>query len=127
VEFRILREGNKANSRITTLDFRKVDFGLFNDLHGGIPRERVLERRGVQESWLIFKDHLIQAQEDSIPMSKNASICSTSSLMIWMKGESAPSAAPQTIKNHEKCLIDQMIVLPLRRTLTGLRNGPRAT
>lgn len=30
--------------------------------------EMVLERRGAQDSWLIFKDHLLQAQECSIPM-----------------------------------------------------------
>lgn len=62
VEFRILRGGNKANSRITALDFRREDFCLFRDPLGRIP-ERVLERRGVQESWLIIKDHLLQAQE----------------------------------------------------------------
>lgn len=47
VKVRILRGGNKANSRITTLDFRGVDFGLFRDLPGRIPRERVLERREI--------------------------------------------------------------------------------
>lgn len=32
VEFRILRRGSKAKSKITVLHFRKGDFGLFRDL-----------------------------------------------------------------------------------------------
>lgn len=32
VEFRILRRENNAKSRITTLDFRRADFGLFRHL-----------------------------------------------------------------------------------------------
>lgn len=63
VEFRTTRGGNKANSRITSLDFRSADFDLFGDLLGIIPWDTTLERRWVQESWLIFKDHLLQALE----------------------------------------------------------------
>jgi len=51
VEFRMLRGGSRPISRITTLDFRRADFGLFKDLLGGIPWARALEGRGVQESW----------------------------------------------------------------------------
>jgi len=32
VEFRILRGGGRAVSRIKTLDFRRANFGLFNEL-----------------------------------------------------------------------------------------------
>lgn len=32
VEFKILREVRKTNSRITTLDFRKADFRFLRDL-----------------------------------------------------------------------------------------------
>jgi len=32
VEFRILRGGSRAISRIKTLDFRRANFGLFKDL-----------------------------------------------------------------------------------------------
>ncbi|GAB0179340.1 hypothetical protein GRJ2_000399300 [Grus japonensis] len=32
VEFRILRGGSQAKSKITSLDFRRDDFGLFRDL-----------------------------------------------------------------------------------------------
>jgi len=48
MEFRILREGNKANSRITAPDFRRVDSGQFMYLLGGIPCDTVWETSGVQ-------------------------------------------------------------------------------
>ncbi|GAB0175756.1 hypothetical protein GRJ2_000040800 [Grus japonensis] len=63
VEFKILRAARRAHSKLTTLDFRRADFGLFRDLLGRIPWDKVLEGRGAQDSWLIFKDHLLQAQE----------------------------------------------------------------
>lgn len=37
LEFRIQREGNKAKSRITALDFSRADFVLFRDLLGRLP------------------------------------------------------------------------------------------
>ncbi|GAB0180275.1 hypothetical protein GRJ2_000492800 [Grus japonensis] len=37
VEFRILRAVRRAHSKLTTLDFRRADFGLFRDLLGRIP------------------------------------------------------------------------------------------
>lgn len=58
---------SKANRRITTLDLRRADFGLLGDMLGGIPWDVVLERRGVQESSLIFRDYFLQAQEPSFP------------------------------------------------------------
>lgn len=33
----------------------------------------VLGRRGVQENWLIFKDHFLQAQEQSISLFRKSS------------------------------------------------------
>jgi len=70
VEFRILCGGNKAINRITTLDFRRSNFGLFKDRFGGIPLVRALEGRGVQETWLLFKHHFLHAQDGCIPISK---------------------------------------------------------
>jgi len=46
VEFRILHGGSRAISKITALDFRRANFGLFKDLLGGIPWVRSLEGRG---------------------------------------------------------------------------------
>lgn len=50
VEFRILRGGSKTETRITTLDFRRADCGLFRDLLKRIPQYTALGRREVQES-----------------------------------------------------------------------------
>ncbi|GAB0189216.1 mitochondrial enolase superfamily member 1 [Grus japonensis] len=73
MEFRILCGRSTAISRITTLDFRRANFGLFKDLLGRIPWVKALEGRGVQESWSIFKHHFLQAQDWCIPMSKKSS------------------------------------------------------
>ncbi|GAB0206941.1 hypothetical protein GRJ2_003159700 [Grus japonensis] len=52
VEFRILRGRSRAISRITTLDFRRANFGLFKDLLGRIPWVRRSWRTGeVPEDW----------------------------------------------------------------------------
>lgn len=34
VEFRILKAARRAHSKVTTLDFRRADIGLFRDLLG---------------------------------------------------------------------------------------------
>ena len=66
VEFKILRAARRVHSKLATLDFRRADFGLFRDLLGRVPWDKALEGRGAQESWLVFKDHLLQAQERCI-------------------------------------------------------------
>ncbi|GAB0190131.1 hypothetical protein GRJ2_001478400 [Grus japonensis] len=73
VEFRILRAARRAHSKLTTLDFRRADFGLFRDLLGRIPWDKALEGRGAQDSWLIFRSHLLQAQERCIPTKRKSS------------------------------------------------------
>ncbi|KFV11000.1 hypothetical protein N340_13377, partial [Tauraco erythrolophus] len=55
-----------------TLDFRKADFGLFRDLLARVQWDEALEGRGAQESWLIFQDHLLQAQERCIPTKRKS-------------------------------------------------------
>ena len=63
VELKILRTVRRAHSKLATLDSRRAEFGLFRDLLGRIPWDTALEGRGAQESWLIFRDHLLQVQE----------------------------------------------------------------
>ncbi|GAB0205898.1 mitochondrial enolase superfamily member 1 [Grus japonensis] len=72
VEFRILRAARRAHSKLNTLDFRRADFGLFRDLLGRIPWDKALEGRGAQDSWLIFKGQLLQAQERCIPTKRKS-------------------------------------------------------
>lgn len=63
MEFQILRAARKVHRKLTILDFRKADFGVFRDLPHRISWDKALEGRGTKESWLVFKDHLLQAQE----------------------------------------------------------------
>jgi len=63
VEFKILREARRVRSKFITLEFRGADFGLLRDLLGRIRWDKALEGRGAQESWSIFKHHLLQSQE----------------------------------------------------------------
>ncbi|GAB0204363.1 hypothetical protein GRJ2_002901900 [Grus japonensis] len=72
VELKIHRAVRRAQSRLTTLDFRRADFGFFRDLLGGVPWDKALEGRGAQDSWLVFKDHLPQAQERCIPTKRES-------------------------------------------------------
>ncbi|KFV13664.1 hypothetical protein N340_14065, partial [Tauraco erythrolophus] len=55
-----------------TLDFRRADFGLFRDVLARVQWDEALEGRRTQESWLIFKDHLLQAQERCIPTKRKS-------------------------------------------------------
>ncbi|GAB0182061.1 mitochondrial enolase superfamily member 1 [Grus japonensis] len=73
VEFRIIRAARRACSKLTTLGFRRADFGLFRDLLGRIPWDKALKGRGTQDSWLIFRGHLLQAQERCIPTKRKSS------------------------------------------------------
>lgn len=51
---------------------------------------------------------------------------STSLLMMWMMGQSAPSASSINIQNWEVWLIHQESKLSFRGTSTGKKNGPRS-
>jgi len=72
VEFRILRAVRSVHRKLTTLEFRRAEFGLFGDLLGRAPWDKALEGRGAQESWLICKDHLLQTQEQRIPTKRKS-------------------------------------------------------
>jgi len=72
VEFKMLRAARRVHSKLTTLDFRRADLSLFRDLLGRVLRAEALEGRGAQESWLIFQDHLLQAQETCIPTKRKS-------------------------------------------------------
>ncbi|GAB0189054.1 hypothetical protein GRJ2_001370700 [Grus japonensis] len=72
VEFKILRAVRRVHSKLTTLDFRRADFGLFRDLLGRLLWDKAQEGRGAQEIWLVFKDHLLQAQECCIPTKRKS-------------------------------------------------------
>lgn len=65
VEFSILRGGSTTKCEVTALEV-----SLFRYLLDTVPWEKAMEEIGVQESWLIVRDRLLQPQEQSIPMSR---------------------------------------------------------
>lgn len=50
VEFKMLREGSRENSRTTPLIFRRVSYIIFGALLGRIPWAMALKRQEVQEN-----------------------------------------------------------------------------
>lgn len=58
VKLSTLRGDSRAKTKIPTLAFRKEHFDLFRDPLERFPWDRSLKGRGVQESWLIFSNHL---------------------------------------------------------------------
>lgn len=68
VEFRIMRGRSRTKSKIISLDF-----GLCRDLLGRVPSDKAVEGRGVQEDWLMFKQHHLQAKEQFIQTSRKLS------------------------------------------------------
>lgn len=53
------------------LNLQRADFDLFTDLPRGIPCDRALEEKGIQES--LFRHHFLQAQDQCIPMTNKSS------------------------------------------------------
>lgn len=51
VGYKILRAERRVHSKISSLDFRRADYGLVKDLLGRIPWDKALEWRGMQGSW----------------------------------------------------------------------------
>ncbi|CAM5172065.1 unnamed protein product [Eretmochelys imbricata] len=85
VEFRILTQGRKVSSRIRTLDFRKADFDSLRERMGRIPWGTNMKGKGVQESWLYFKESLLRLQGQTIPMCRKNS--KYSRRPAWLNGE----------------------------------------
>lgn len=62
----------EGERKLTTMEFRRADFGLFKVLLGRMPWDKALEGRRAQESYLIFKGHFLQAQKSSIPKNRKS-------------------------------------------------------
>lgn len=61
------------NNNIATLDFKRAKFDFFQYLLGRIPCVIATEGREVQDSWLIFKHHFLQFQDQCLSKSKKKS------------------------------------------------------
>ena len=72
LEFKTLRVSKRALSKLVPLDFRRADFELFRELFGRVTWDRALGERGIQESWSVSKDHLLQAKKQCILRKRKA-------------------------------------------------------
>ena len=70
VEFVISRDVGLSKGGVRTLNFGRANFKLFNGLLAKIPWNAVLKDKDVEESWLLFKDAFLRAQELSVPLNK---------------------------------------------------------
>lgn len=61
---------------------RRANFWLLKELLAGIPWETVLEGIGMEQSWQLFQDTLLRAQELSIPQQKKSS--RGDGLPVWL-------------------------------------------
>ena len=82
VEFSILAGVRRGNSKTATLDFWRADFELFRGLVGRVPWDSVLESKGVQDGWSLFKKEVLKAQEQAVPLSFKMSQCRRPAWMI---------------------------------------------
>ena len=60
------RDIRQAKSKIRKLNSRKAKFQLFGELVNKMPWETVLKSEVVEQSWQIFKEAFLRAQEFSI-------------------------------------------------------------
>jgi len=68
----VLRPSSCASWKDFWNNFGRANFALFKDLLGRVLWDEALEGRGAQKNWLVFTDHLLQAQEPSIPMNRRS-------------------------------------------------------
>ena len=72
LEFVILKNVDLAKSGVRTLNFKRAIFSYFKELSDEICWEEVLRDKGVEESWLVFKDAFLRMKELSILQNKTA-------------------------------------------------------
>ena len=73
VEFKIFSVMRKKDSRVATLGFRRANIKLFRELFNRVAWESACEGLGVHECWSVFKNHLLEAQEQAIPLCPKSS------------------------------------------------------
>jgi len=70
VELTALTDKGQGKSKVRTLNFRKANFQLFEELVNRTPWETALRDRGAEQRWQICKDAFHRVQELSIPSCK---------------------------------------------------------
>lgn len=110
MEFKILIGESNTNSKITTLDFPKIDFVLLRDLLDRILCEMALKCKGSQENWLIIKDSFLRGQEWSVTVCRQSRFAlisfalrsprSLSLLSESMDGKQYPEQKEDEVRDH---------------------------
>lgn len=73
VEFNIFSLTRKSDSRVVTLDFRRSNFKLCSEVSRRPPWESAFEGLVVHKYWSVFKNHILEAQEQEIPLCHKSS------------------------------------------------------
>ncbi|KFO79036.1 hypothetical protein N303_02326, partial [Cuculus canorus] len=66
------KDTGQVRSIVRTLNFRKADFQLFKELLGTTPWDMVLQDKGAEQSWKIFKEAFHKVQERSVPVCRKS-------------------------------------------------------
>jgi len=69
-EFLVQGEVKRGSIKTTTMDFHRADFGLFRTVVERVPWERVLKGKGVQAGWTLFRQEVLNIQEQAVPMGR---------------------------------------------------------
>lgn len=72
MEFKILRMSKRVQSKLAILGFRRENVDLFREVLSSVIWNKAMEGRGAQESWPVFKDYLLQVQEQHILRKKKS-------------------------------------------------------
>jgi len=67
-EFSVRGEVKRRANKTTTMDFQRANFGLFRTLVERVPWKTVLKGKRIQEGWAFFKEEVLKAQEQAVPM-----------------------------------------------------------
>ncbi|TRZ07264.1 hypothetical protein HGM15179_019843 [Zosterops borbonicus] len=88
IEFSVLGEVRKGVNKTSTLDFWRMDFGLFRTLVQRLPWETVLNNKEVQEGWTYFKKEILKATSMGQKMSPGGRLdWMNRELLLDLRGE----------------------------------------
>jgi len=73
VEFKNFSVMRKKDSRVADLHFRRANLKLFRELFCRLPWKSAFVSLGVHECWSVFKNQLLAAQEQAIPLCRMSS------------------------------------------------------
>ncbi|KFO79625.1 hypothetical protein N303_03515, partial [Cuculus canorus] len=79
------RDMGQVRSIVRTLNCRKADFQLFEELLSRTPCDMVLQDKGAEHSWKIFKEAFHKAQEPSVPVCRKSR--REGKRLVWLSRE----------------------------------------